>query len=371
MAVSSSARDDSPARGGVGPGGVAEIQRARIIAAAIEAVAEQGYAGLTVAEVVLRARISRRTFYELYDDREDCFIAAFEEALARVRGPVVEAYEAGGETWRGRIEAGLLALLAFCDEQPAFARLLIVDALAAGPAVLERRAGAVKALVRAVDRGRREPGRGRDPGPLTAEGVVGAVLAVLHTRLQETWQSPPAPSARAALPPLSAPLASSARGQRSSNQDRQPSNQRQPRARRRLSALAGPLMSMIVLPYLGPAAAERELQRPAPRAPRRPAAGRRGPQANPLSGLNMRLTYRTLRVLCAVAEQPGASNRSVAEAAGISDQGQTSKLLARLQSLGLIQTTGGGRASGEPNAWTLTARGAEVVEAIRERPAVR
>ncbi len=365
MAVSSNARNGASARG-VEPGGVAEIQRARIITAAIEAVAELGYAGLTVAEVVLRARISRRTFYELYDDREDCFVAAFEEALARARGPVIEAYEAVGGTWRGRIEAGLLALLAFCDEQPAYARLLIVDGLAAGPAVLEHRARAVKELVRAVDRGRRDPGRGRDPGPLAAEGIVGAVLAVLHTRLRETPQSQPVP------PALSAPTASSARGRRSPNDDRLPTTHgRQPRARRRLSALAGPLMSMIVLPYLGPAAAERERRRPAPRAPRRPAAGRQAPRANPLSGLNMRLTYRTLRVLCVVAEQPGASNRGVANAAGIADQGQTSKLLARLQSLGLIQTTGGGHASGEPNAWTLTARGSEVVEAIGERPAVR
>jgi AcrR family transcriptional regulator len=360
MAVSSNARNGASARGGVESGGVAEIQRARIIAGAIEAVAEQGYEGLTVAEVVLRARISRRTFYELYDDREDCFIAALEEALARARGPVVEAYEAGGEAWRGQIEAGLLALLAFCDEQPAYARLLIVDALAAGPAVLEHRAGVVKELVRAVDRGRRDPGRGRDPGPLAAEGIVGAVLAVLHTRLQETPQSQPAP-----------PVPSTG-GRRTPNDDRLPTTHgRQPRARRRLSALAGPLMSMIVLPYLGPAAAERELRRPAPRAPRRPAAGRQAPRANPLSGLNMRLTYRTLRVLCVVAEQPGASNRGVANAAGIADQGQTSKLLARLQSLGLIQTTGGGHARGEPNAWTLTARGSEVVEAIGERPAVR
>jgi hypothetical protein len=128
---------------------------------------------------------------------------------------------------------------------------------------------------------------------------------------------------------------------------------------------------MIVLPYLGSAAAERELQRPAPRVP--VSGRRRGPrQANPLHGLNMRLTYRTLRVLCAIAERPGTSNRAVANGAGIADQGQMSKLLTRLQSLGLIANGQSGRLNGrpfkgEPNRWTLTERGAEVVEAIRGR----
>ncbi len=74
----------------------------------------------------------------------------------------------------------------------------------------------------------------------------------------------------------------------------------------------------------------------------------------------MRLTYRTVRVLLAISANPDASNRQVATAAGISDQGQISKLLTRLQSLGLIQNGGGDHAKGEPNAWTLTAKGQEV-----------
>ncbi|HWX46179.1 MAG TPA: TetR/AcrR family transcriptional regulator [Solirubrobacteraceae bacterium] len=336
---------------------IGQIQRARIVAGAIEAVAQSGYGELTVAEVIVRAKISRRTFYELFEDREDCFMAAFEEALARARAPVVEAYNSpsllrsagspsravggssrvvgapppgGGRLWRERIGAALGALLAFFDEQPAFARVLVVDTLAGGPAVLERRARVLEGLVRAVDEGRAESRRGRDPGPLAAEGVVGAVLAVLHARLR----------------------ASAAAGHG------------QP-----LSALAGPLMGMIVLPYLGAAAADRERARPVPKAVRAGAEPRRL-EANPLRGLNMRLTYRTLRVLRAVAERPGASNRGVADGAGIVDQGQTSKLLARLRDLGLIENAGGGHSSGEPNAWTLTTRGREVVEAIRDRPAV-
>ena len=74
----------------------------------------------------------------------------------------------------------------------------------------------------------------------------------------------------------------------------------------------------------------------------------------------MRLTYRTLKVLEFVARQPGASNREVADGAGIQDQGQMSKLLGRLERLGLIRNTGSGYPSGAPNAWCLTARGEDV-----------
>jgi DNA-binding IclR family transcriptional regulator len=71
----------------------------------------------------------------------------------------------------------------------------------------------------------------------------------------------------------------------------------------------------------------------------------------------MRVTYRTARVLEGVAGCPGASNRLVAERAGIHDPGQVSKLLARLKRLGLLLNTGEGRVKGEPNAWSLTPLG--------------
>ena len=78
----------------------------------------------------------------------------------------------------------------------------------------------------------------------------------------------------------------------------------------------------------------------------------------------MRLTYRTLMVLSVIAAEPGASNRRVGEGAGTHDQGQISKLLARLAKLGLIHNNGQGQPRGEPNAWTLTTRGQEVQQAL-------
>jgi DNA-binding MarR family transcriptional regulator len=123
-------------------------------------------------------------------------------------------------------------------------------------------------------------------------------------------------------------------------------------------------MSMIVLPYLGPAAARKELAKPVPQAP---LATRH--EGNPLGGLEMRLTYRTVRVLMAIAAHPGSSNRIVADAAEVTDQGQMSKLLARLHDIDLVENTGGGAARGEPNAWTLTEKGWRVQGVIAEQTA--
>jgi DNA-binding MarR family transcriptional regulator len=81
----------------------------------------------------------------------------------------------------------------------------------------------------------------------------------------------------------------------------------------------------------------------------------------------VRGTYRTARVLSAIAANPGASNRAVAAGAGIVDEGQASKLLKRLAGLGLIENTTRHPKSGEANAWRLTARGVEVERALRAK----
>jgi AcrR family transcriptional regulator len=300
---------------------VDEIQRARILGALGEIVAEHGAGAAIVAHIVARAGVSRRTFYELFADRGECFLAAFEHTVELAAQRVLPAFGGAGR-WRERIRAGLLALLEFCDEEPELGALAVVHVLGAGPQALRRRAVVLEALTAAVDEGRGEARKGHEPGPLTAEGVVGAVLAVLHTRLSHG-------------------------------------------ERRSLTSLAGPLMSMIVLPYLGSAAAERELARPAPKV-----AGTRRPRTreDPLKDLDMRLTYRTVRVLVAIAAEPGANNRQVGNAAGIVDQGQTSKLLQRLEHLGLIQRAALTNGKGEPNAWRLTARGQQLRRTIDAKP---
>ncbi len=303
-----------------GAGQVSQIQRQRLLAAAAEVTAERGAGTVTVAHIVARSGVSRRTFYELFSDREDCLLAALDQAIARASAAVLPAYDPT-ERWPARIRAALVAALGFMDEEPALGRLCVVESLGAGPRALERRARIVAALIAVVDEGRSVVKGERQPPPLTAEGVVGAVLAILHTRILEAGGEP-------------------------------------------LAQLTGPLMGAIVLPYLGQPAAEKELRKPAPPLNKKTSPARR----DPLDGLDMRLTYRTVRVLLAIAAVPGASNRQVAAEAGIADQGQISKLLARLQHLGLIRNAGEGQPRGGPNAWTLTARGEEVERSMRTEP---
>src|ERR1700742_4940198 len=101
-------------------GRVTEIQRSRMLAAALEAVEEVGYGRMTVAQVISRAKVSRKTFYDVFADREDCFLAALEQAVSQVGRLVREAYDQE-EGWRDGIRAGLAELLVFLDEEPALA----------------------------------------------------------------------------------------------------------------------------------------------------------------------------------------------------------------------------------------------------------
>src|SRR6267154_2907686 len=95
-----------PGQTELGRGQVAEIQRTRLLAAAVEVVGEVGYARMTVARVIERARVSRKTFYGTFSDREECFLGAFEQALEHGRELAVEAYdrELG---WRDGVRAAL------------------------------------------------------------------------------------------------------------------------------------------------------------------------------------------------------------------------------------------------------------------------
>jgi AcrR family transcriptional regulator len=312
-----------PGPNGLPRGQVTEIQRRRMLAAAVEAVEEVGYARMTVAQVIGRARVSRKTFYDVFSDREDCFLAAFDQALDQAKALASEAYE-GESSWRDGVRSALARLLIFMDEEPGLAKLCVVEALGAGERVLERRARALDELAAVIDQGRFVTNATREPPEVTAEGVVGAIFAVLHTRLLEG-------------------------------------------GKKHFTDLLGSLMSMIVLPYLGTRAATRELSRPAlvVRRDSRPPASARN--RDPLEGLNMRLTYRTVRVLMVIAEHPGASNREIAEGSGIIDQGQISKLLTRLARLELVENLGEGQEKGASNAWQLTPRGAQVERATRPR----
>jgi AcrR family transcriptional regulator/DNA-binding MarR family transcriptional regulator len=324
----------------------------RMIDALVEVAGERAAGGVTVADVVARSGVSRRTFYELFEDREDCFLAAFDRAVELAARCVVPAFQGPG-SWRERVRAGLGGLLEFLDDEPGLGRLCVVDVLGAGPVALERRAEVVGVLIDVVHEGRREARGATKPTRLTAEGVVGAVLAVLHPRLAGGGAR--ANGARSNGARATGARSAGVRVVGARTGGAQP-----------MVGLLGPLMGMIVLPYLGQAAAVRETSRPGPR--RKRAAPVHG---DPLRDLDMRLTYRTVQVLIAIAalggRGGGPSNRQVADASGVADPGQISKLLARLEHLGLIEHDGGPPARGEPNVWQLTPKGAEIERTIRRQ----
>ncbi len=304
---------------------VAEMQRSRLLGGAVAAVEELGWSNVTVASIASRARVSRKTFYDLFSDREDCLLAVLRDTRERLVGELV-AGDLDGLGWRERVRMGLWTILCFFDREPELARLCVVQSAFGGSRVLAWRSELLAHLTAIVDEGRLErPGASEVPY-LSAEGAVGAVLAILNLRLTDGGDES-------------------------------------------LRGLLGGLMGLIVLPYLGSGVVLRERKRSVPVLPASPvSASARVYHAgeDPLRDVPMRLTYRTALVLEQVAERPGASNRRIGELAEIPDQGQVSKLLARLQGLGLLTNTAGrdAHAKGAPNAWRLTALGERITEQL-------
>jgi AcrR family transcriptional regulator len=306
---------------------VSEMQRARLLNAAVVSIDELGYTGATVAHVAARARVSRKTFYDLFAGREDCLLAILQDTAHRIAADCATAVP-GESSWRERVRMGLWGILSFFDREPALARVCVVQSARGSQRVLEYREEILAGLARVIDEGRHESARAQLIPPLTAEGLVGGVIAIVYKRLLK-----------------------------GANDES-------------LTALLGELMSVIVLPYAGPAMARKEHERAMPSL-LPPAAGTivRGALTSaavedPLKDVPMRITYRTARVLQVVAAHPGASNRLIGELAETYDQGQVSKLLGRLQRLGLLQNEGGGQAKGEPNAWSLTVLGESVTQQL-------
>ena len=299
-----------------------DMSRGRLLSATFSLVGERGYEGMSVRSVCERAGVSNRTFYECFSDREDCFLAAFNHAIDGL-GLWVRLGWASELGWTARVRAALTALLRTLDREPAVRRLVFVEALGAGPRVLARRASVLEGLAGVIDRGRVNA---QAPGmlpPLVAEGVVGATFGVIHARLLELRPGP-------------------------------------------LVGLLGGLMATIVLPYRGPAAAARELERPVPRTPvrRRDGDGLSLRPVGSASPVDYRLTVRTQMALAAVGGRPGLNNREVSEIIGLSDQGQISRMMKRLQGQGLIENVQG-HTRRQVRAWRLTGDGEAVIDAHR------
>lgn len=163
---------------------VKAVQRERLLAAMVDVVTEVGYNALTVQNVLTRAGISRPTFYEQFEDKEDCFLAAFDAAAGRIRGRIKAATSATDRSWQDRLRNGLAELLSFASEEPQEARAVIVEARASSPAGLRRRDDLLDGLAACIDTLVREDLE-EAPSAIAAAGVVGGIESVLYTRLQK------------------------------------------------------------------------------------------------------------------------------------------------------------------------------------------
>lgn len=288
-----------------------------------------------------RLAVPRREvpFFEVSEAREGRFLPVFERALAAAEAAVTPAF-AGEQRPRERLRAGLAAMLELFDSDPVTARVLVVDALRAGPEVAERRGEIMEALAEAVHREgmRAMDPEEKEPPSLTEQGLVNAVFGVVHAR-------------------VSAPAWGSSSGPSSSGPQ--------------LSSLLGPLMAMLLLPYVGARAARRELAAPQLRLQRAHQLGKTGPVIQALKtpkGIPVRLTELTRCTLAAIdaMNEQGTlpSNNDICWATGDTNKGQMSRLLQRLERTGLIQNVSqNGNGQGGSNRWRLTARGKAVVHA--------
>jgi AcrR family transcriptional regulator len=169
---------------------VRAAQRQRLLAAAVAAVAETGFAAMTVADVVRRAKVSRAAFYAHFADKENCFLSAtahggamlFDAVLAATRGTPADA--APEEVLR----AGCRAFLRFLADEPAFARVFYIDMPAAGVNAVAR-IDAAQHRFAELNREWHERSRHRRPGwpevPYDAYlGLSGATTELVSMRVR-------------------------------------------------------------------------------------------------------------------------------------------------------------------------------------------
>ena len=270
--------------------------------------------------VVARAGVSESEFHEAFMNVEECFSAAFQQSLVRLTTAVERA--AGHEQrWLSRIRSGLVALLGFFDDEPGRGRLLLFAA-STEPTVAFRYEQRVQGVLAGLLDDGTPPAIAQltHTPALSAQLIRGGVLSVIRSRMSDP------------------------------EQDGGP-----------LVELAPPLTSFIAVAYLGQAAATEELLLGSPSV-RPPAAALQRAVAAVSSPIPV--TRRTTLVLGAIARTPRSSNREIAAAAGIVDEGQISNLLRRLAQRGLIAKVAPRSGSRRENAWLLTPSGRRVIELL-------
>lgn len=306
------------------------MQRRRLLDAIAEIVGEEGYASASVTAICARAGLSRQTFYQRFDSPRTCFIALLDEAYEQAAGLIIRCFEST-TTWREGLCEAFAALLVLFDDRPALARVWMIESITAGPWALAHRERRVIELTDAiVGYWERLFETARPPQPMVAAGVMAAVIAAIQRHLATA-------------------------------------------STESLLELLGPLMGIATYAFLEFDEVLMEIGRGEQLA-REIATGARKPAGRPERedlSVPARLldprAYRARACLLHLAGNAGASNRQIANAAGISSHTQISSLLTRLARMGLAEKEP--VRPGYPNVWSLTEKGKSAVAALAQLPA--
>jgi AcrR family transcriptional regulator len=164
---------------------VIKNQRDRIFASLAAVCAAKGYPNVTVQDITEHAGVSRRTFYDLFSDKEACFLAAYDLVVKRLLVEVNSAYSKGNLPWSERIAAALQALVRLYMAEPDFARLITVDVFGAGHVALAHRDAALRQFAVFF-----EPGAAGLPVATTdrhllVQAVIGGLYEILYAQIME------------------------------------------------------------------------------------------------------------------------------------------------------------------------------------------
>jgi AcrR family transcriptional regulator len=168
---------------------VRETQRARMLEAMVQAVAEKGFARVAVADVIERAGVSRKTFYEQFANKEECFLAAYDAGVDRLLAAIDEALDELAPDWLAGSRRAVEVYLDAVAASPAFARAFLIEVLGAGPEALARRDVVQErfaAQLQAVhQRARADIPEIPPVGPHTFRAAVGAVNELVTAHVLE------------------------------------------------------------------------------------------------------------------------------------------------------------------------------------------
>jgi AcrR family transcriptional regulator len=171
-------------RHGLSPEFVARNQRERLIAGLTMALYEVGYQKTTVSLIGQQAAVSKSDFYKHFESKDDCFYAAYDVAVERIRERVLAgcAKHGAGE-WDARIRDGIGAMMELFEDEPALASLALVEGLRAGRGVYDRYQSAVESFVPHLQEGAPDAPSGGSVPEATGEAVVGGIASLLGRRV--------------------------------------------------------------------------------------------------------------------------------------------------------------------------------------------